>query len=121
MLQEWIPIGGPKNGKLKIISKGGDHLDANKIFGSKKNDHEILNAALRLRAENPDMRVILVSKDINLRFKARALDLEGQVYETVQVKNIDQLDKGKIELILVDPTIIAKLYEKGKLEPEELM
>lgn len=23
MLQEWIPIGGPKNGKLKVISNGG--------------------------------------------------------------------------------------------------
>jgi len=121
MLQEWIPIGGPKNGKLKVISNGGDHLDANKVFGSKKNDHEILNAALRLRAESPDVRVILVSKDINLRLKARALNLEGQDYETVQVKNIDQLYKGKTELILEDPAIIAKLYEKAKLEPEELM
>ena len=53
MLQEWIPIGGRKNGKLKVISNGGDHLDANKVFGSKKNDHEILNAALRLRARIP--------------------------------------------------------------------
>ena len=32
MLQEWIPIGGRKNGKLKVISNGGDHLDANKVF-----------------------------------------------------------------------------------------
>ena len=121
MLQEWIPIDGRKSGRLKVISNGGDHVDANKVFGSKKNDHDILNAALRLRADNPDIRVILVSKDINLRLKARALNLEAEDYETVQVKNIDQLYKGKTELILEDPSVIAKLYEQGHLNPEDLM
>ena len=53
--------------------------------------------------------------------QSQSSELGGQDYETVQVKNIDQLYKGKTELILEDPSIIAKLYEKGKLNPEELM
>ncbi len=121
MLLDWIPLNGRSHGNLKVITNGGDHIDANKMFGSKKNDHDIINAALRLKSENPTERVILVSKDINLRLKARALSLEAEDYETVQVKNIEQLYKGKTELELEDPSLIAKFYEKGKIKPKELM
>jgi PhoH-like ATPase len=121
MLQDWIPLKGRSGGRLKVISNGGDHVDANKMFGSKKNDHDILNAALRLKGENPTERVILVSKDINLRLKARALNLEAEDYETVQVKNIEQLYRGKTELNLEDPSIISKFYEHNRIKPSELM
>lgn len=121
MLLDWIPLNGRSHGNLKVITNGGDHVDANKMFGSKKNDHDIINAALRLKSESPDRPVILVSKDINLRLKARALNLDAEDYETVQVKNIDQLYKGKTELELEDPSIINKFYEKGKIRPKELM
>jgi PhoH-like ATPase len=121
LLQDWIPLNGRSHGKLKVISNGGDHLDANKVFGSKKNDHEILNAALKLKSENPDQPVILVSKDINLRLKARALNLQAEDYETVRVKNIDQLYRGKTELNLEDPAIISKFYEKNRITPKDMM
>lgn len=121
LLQDWIPLNGRSHGKLKVISNGGDHLDANKVFGSKKNDHEILNAALKLKSENPDQPVILVSKDINLRLKARALNLQAEDYETVRVKNIDQLYRGKTELNLEDPAIISKFYEKNRIKPKDVM
>jgi PhoH-like ATPase len=121
LLQDWIPLNGRSHGKLKVISNGGDHVDANKVFGSKKNDHDILNAALRLKSENPTEKVILVSKDINLRLKARALNIDAEDYETVRVKDIEKLYKGKIELTLEDPSIISKFYEKNKIRPKELM
>ena len=121
LLQDWIPLNGRSHGMLKVISNGGDHIDANKVFGSKKNDHDILNAALRLKSENVNERVILVSKDINLRLKARALNIEAEDYETVRVKDIEKLYKGKTELMLEDPAIISKFYEKNKIRPKELM
>jgi PhoH-like ATPase len=121
LLQDWIPLNGRSHGKLKVVSNGGDHVDANKVFGSKKNDHEILNAALKLKGENPNQKVILVSKDINLRLKARALNLEAEDYETVRVKDIEKLYKGKTELTLEDPSIISKFYEKNRIRPKDLM
>lgn len=121
LLQDWIPLNGRSHGKLKVISNGGDHVDANKVFGSKKNDHDIINSALRLKSEYPETKVILVSKDINLRLKARALNLEAEDYETVQVKNIDQLYTGRTELEFEDPSIISRFYEKNRLRPKELM
>lgn len=96
-------------------------MDANKVFGSKKNDPEILNAALRLKSENATKKVILVSKDINLRLKARALNIDAEDYETVRVKDIEKLYKGKTELTLEDPSTISKFYEKNKIRPKELM
>lgn len=121
MLQDWIPLNGRSHGKLKVISNGGKHPDANKVFGSHKNDHEIINAALKLKEDYPENQVILVSKDINLRLKARAMNLDAEDYETVQVKDIDHLYKGKSELELEDPSIISKFYEKGKIKPKDLM
>lgn len=121
LLQDWIPLNGRSHGRLKVISNGGNHVDANEIFGSKKNDHDILNAALKLKEENPDTPVILVSKDINLRLKAKALNLLAEDYETVRVKNIDQLYTGKTELVLEDPSLISKFYEHNRIRPKELM
>ena len=115
---DWIPLNGRSHGKLKVISNGGDHVDANKMFGSKKNDHDIINAALKLKSEYPSNKVILVSKDINLRLKARALNLDAEDYETVRVKNLDQLYKGKTELNLDDPALISKFYEHTEYLPK---
>src|SRR5690606_29822041 len=60
-----------------------------------KYDHQIINAALILMAENPDRKVVLVSKDICLRLKAKALNLPAEDYETGKVKNVDELYTGK--------------------------
>lgn len=121
MLQNWIPLNGRTHGKLKVITDGRNSQDATKVYGSDKNDHRIINTALHLKEENPNQRVILVTKDINLRLKARALNLESEDYETMQIKDIDHLYRGNTELKIEDPSVISKFYEKGKIKPEELM
>lgn len=121
MLQNWIPLNGRSHGKLRVITNGENSMDATKVYGSDKNDHRIINAALHLKEENPNQRVILVSKDINLRLKARALNLESEDYETIRIQDIEHLYKGKTSLEIEDPSVISKFYEKGKIKPEELM
>ena len=115
MLQDWIPMNGRSHGKLRVITNGKNSLDATKVYGSDKNDHRIINAALHLKEENPNQKVILVSKDINLRLKARALNLESEDYETIRIQDIEHLYKGKTTLEIEDPSVISKFYEKGKL------
>ncbi|HXO22410.1 MAG TPA: PhoH family protein [Thermoanaerobaculia bacterium] len=112
MLQEWIPLDGPARGKFRIVAEenGHGHPDAGGIFGSKKADHRILNTALSLAHTEPGRKVILVSKDINLRLKARALNLPAEDYETVKIKDVDQLYKGKSEVEIDDPALIDRLY-----------
>lgn len=122
MMREWIPLNGRSSGRIKVVTEdGGNGLDANKAFGSAKNDHRILNAALRLKETEVGRRVILVSKDINLRLKARAMDLEAEDYETVRVKDIDHLYRGRTTLELTDPTPIQELYAHGSIPADAVL
>jgi PhoH-like ATPase len=58
-------------------------------------DNSILSVALALTKEYPDIQVILVSKDINMRIKAAALELAAEDYHTDQtLEDIDLLYSG---------------------------
>lgn len=122
-LQDWIPLNGKTRGSFKVVMEAGagKELDANDVFGEKKNDHRILNAALRLKDENPNRRVILVSKDINLRLKAKSMGLPAEDYETGKIKNVQSLRKGKIEIEKIDSDLINHLYEDGTLNPRDVL
>lgn len=112
LLNEWIPLNGKRKGKIKVAHHEDIEQDASRVFGMHKNDHRILNAALSLKKEYPKRKVILVSKDINLRVKAKALNIEAEDYETGKVKDPDHLDKGFSTVELSDPTIIDNLYDQ---------
>jgi PhoH-like ATPase len=114
-LQDWIPLEGKNKGKLKVImnTHGTKEMDAEKIFDDRKNDHKILNAAIAVQAENPDKKVVLVSKDINLRLKAKSLNIPAEDYNTGKVKDIDLLYTGHTTVENVVPEKINELYEKG--------
>ena len=62
--------------------------------------------------------MILVSKDINLRLKARALNLPAEDYETVKIKDLDHLPKGKTEVEIADGGAIDRLYQDEWLPVE---
>lgn len=120
-LQQWNPINeaDKRKGLFKVIMNERGTVDADKVFGEKKNDHHILNAALKLAEENRDRQVTLVTKDINLRLKARALNLTAEDFETGMVHNIDDLYKGYSTLEVKDKTLIDTLYNEG-ITPEKL-
>ena len=113
MLDRWIQLTGTAaTGRFKVISEEDGVDDANKMFGSVKNDHHILNVALTLSRTEKNKKVILVSKDINLRVKARAMNLISEDYETGKIKDIEHLDKGIEEVAVHDTTLIDRLYEE---------
>jgi len=121
MLNDWIPLDGPARGKFRVLTEERAHIDAAEIFGAKKADHRILNAAIGLTRVEPERRVILVSKDINLRLKARALNLAAEDYETVKIKDLDHLYKGKSELEVADPEIIDRLHRDEHVPVSDLV
>ena len=64
-----------------------------------KSDNQILAVCIHLQRLNPSRQTILVSKDINMRIKARALGLEAQDYFNDKVlEDIDLLYSGVREL-----------------------
>lgn len=113
MLHEWIPLDGPAKGKFRVLTEeAGGRIDTGEIFGIRKPDHRILNAALGLAQSQPDRKVVLVSKDMNLRLKARALSLTAEDYETVKIKDPTHLPKGKDEVEVPDGSVIDRLYQE---------
>jgi PhoH-like ATPase len=123
MLHQWNPINGKGKGNFKVVmDTGGDgQVDANKVFNEDKADHRILNSALLLQKEEKGKKVILVSKDINLRLKAKALGLNAEDYTTGKIQNISSLYTGSKVVEEIDPGLINLLYDKGYCPPDDVL
>lgn len=121
-LKDWIPLNGPTKGKFKVLmDESGNGIDANKVFGERKADHNIINAALALKHETQERNIVLVSKDINLRLKAKSLGLQAEDYMTGKIKDLEGLYPGKSELNNVPKKVIDLLYQKGSCSYKELV
>lgn len=121
-LQDWIPLNGAAKGKFKVLmNESGTSVDANKIFHEKKADHNILNAALGIKEEMPHVKVILISKDINLRLKAKSLNLHTEDYSTGKIRDIEGLYTGKSIISNVSKKIIDLLHKEGGCSYKELL
>lgn len=120
LLQNWIPINGKSKGMFKVIMDERSEKDAREIFGDDKPDHKILNAAIVLKEENPERKVVLVTKDVNLRLKAKSLNIPAEDFETGKVKDVESLYSGKTLIENVDVEIIDQLYKEGVCKPSDI-
>ena len=85
-----IPIG--KNcGCIKIEPNHPFPPELADLFRDDTPDHRILATAIWVRDNYPDRFVALVTKDINLRIKAKASGMEAQDYLT------DRVDENRVE------------------------
>jgi PhoH-like ATPase len=120
-LQDWIPLNGEGRGKFKVLMESHGSIDTQAIFHENKPDHRILNAALKLKEDLKDRKVILVTKDVNLRLKAKSLDLSSEDYETGKIKNVSALYSGKSVYEDVNPELINVLYQDSRLDPSAIL
>jgi len=103
-------------GKISIRLVTDFHPQIENIFPKHGPDHQILNTAYKLAEENPTRQVILVSKDVNLRMKAKAIGLMAQDYKSDHVQDISRLYTGHRLIDYVQPDLIDSLYQ----EPYEI-
>ncbi|MCV6614062.1 MAG: PhoH family protein [Cellvibrionaceae bacterium] len=62
------------------------------------NDNRILNDIFLLQRQQPEHKVVLISKDINMRLKAKGCGIEAEDYHNDQLLNdIEQFNKGFLE------------------------
>jgi PhoH-like ATPase len=80
-------------------------------------DHRILRTALALQEHLRPRPVILVSKDTNLRMKAKALGLPAQDYTSDKVESFDKLYTGKRTVDDAPAEVIARFYTDGGTVP----
>ena len=88
--KDGLPI-GPRLGRIKVEPNhpfSGDYAD---MFKDDIQDHRILATAMWVRDHNPGTFVALVTKDVNLRLKAKAAGMAVQDYLT------DKVEEARIE------------------------
>ncbi|MBK6967362.1 MAG: PhoH family protein [Bacteroidales bacterium] len=120
MLTDWIPLVKSKGGKFKVVMNEKSTVDARQIFDDNKPDHRILNAALALSQEYPERKVVLVSKDINLRLKAKSLNIAAEDFLTGKIKDVEGLYTGISTINNLSSKIIDKLYQQGYCMPKDI-
>lgn len=98
-------------GNLRIIWMPNTDGEIKAAFLKDSPDHRILNAAVTLQKENPESLVVLVSKDLNLRMKARSLGLTAEDYEADKVAGSDEFYTGKRLIAGVDSEEIEPFFE----------
>lgn len=82
-------------------------------------DHRILHCAYVLNTAHPRRQVILVTKDVNLRMKAKGVGLMSQDYVSDMVMDLDTLYTGRSVLEDVDERLIDMLYQPPFEVPAE--
>lgn len=116
LLNTWVPIGVEGCGNITVCFQQHDaKLDAEQIFQKEKADHRILNVAMYYQEQYPEKEIVLVTKDVNLRVKAKSLGVNAEDYLTGTVKNISSLYTGKHILKNVAEDIIEELYKEKQL------
>ena len=73
-------------------------------------DNQIIATALTVKRENPESKVTLVSRDINLRVKCDSIGLATDDYQASQViESLEEIYSGYTELVVKD-SIIEDFY-----------
>ena len=72
-------------GNIRVVIGGPIDSRIREAFMQDLPDHRILNTAVNLMSEQPQRQVVLVSKDINLRMKAKSLGVIAEDYEADKV------------------------------------
>jgi len=118
MLDKWISLNGKNKGKFKVLVNINDNI--NSVFNDDINDHKILNSALTLQKKEKNKHIILVSKDINLRLKAKSLNLRAEDYLTGKIKNVHSLDFESQIISNISDISINRLNEKSLLKKNSI-
>jgi len=85
-------------GRLSILMPVSSDADNVSPLPTHLNDNKIINELCRLKREFPRQRVVLVTKDINMRLKARGCGIDSEDYQNDQlVTDIEHLNKGFLE------------------------
>ena len=97
-------------GRIFVKINGQYHTKVKEAFGENKADHRILSIAMTLADEQPNIKTILVTKDVNLRMKARSLGMLVEDYINDKVTRVDLFENAEPEYEGVDGDLIDRIY-----------
>ena len=105
-----IPL-GKGLGKLSIETGKPYSEKLKDSFPEPTPDHRILAIAEDVKIKKKSNEVILVSKDINLRMKAKSLGILAQDYKNDQITDLEKIHKDIETIDNIDDQLISKFYE----------
>jgi PhoH-like ATPase len=111
LFKEGISL-GKGLGKLTVETGKPHSKVIAESFPESTPDHRILAIAEYVNKQNSPTQVVLISKDINLRMKAKSIGILAQDYENDKVRNIEELNKDIITINNVNSSLISRLYEQ---------
>ncbi|MBO5225284.1 MAG: PhoH family protein [Parabacteroides sp.] len=103
---------GPGKGTLHVVTGDKYQEKIYQSFPERTPDHRILSCTLSVAESEKDKRVktILVTKDVNLRMKARSLGIEVEDYINDKVINVDIFERAQDTYENIDPELIDQMY-----------
>lgn len=109
---------GKDKGKLSIETGKSPSERLKASFPENTPDHRILAIAEYLHLKNgTDNPVILITKDINLRMKAKSLGIMAQDYHNDMVQNIEDIYESVKSNDVTDHSVISDMYESAEGVP----
>lgn len=110
---------GKKRGTLTITTNKEFPKDLQNTFKDDTQDHRILATAIWYKHNYGNRTVALVTKDVNLRMKAKAVGMFVQDYLTDHIKEerISQNEKRVIYVKGADPNILNQIVEQQEGVP----
>ena len=108
------------DGKIKVVVNHNWHPDVEKTFKEDCPDHRIINCAFKLHEENLDKQLVLVSKDTNMRLKARSLGLMAEDYTTDTIEDVSDIYPGNRLIENVSSAEIDMIYDADGVDFNDL-
>ena len=108
------------NNKIRIVVNHNWHPNVKTIFNEDCPDNRIINCAYKIQNDSDHHTVILVSKDTNMRLKARSLSIKAEDYTTDAVQNIEQVYNSIRLIENIDKTEIDLIYKSTNIGIEQL-
>ncbi len=110
-------------GRGRLYVDLGEQYDEEigRLFPNKKPDHRILSTVKTIADKDKKILTIFVTKDVNLRMKARALGLETQDYYTDKVQNVAAFEENVKEVLIDDGELVDRVYKKRVYVTPEML
>mgnify|MGYP001605139365 FL=1 len=103
---------GNKLGKIRVVVNQSWDKELLEVFREDIPDVRILNTALRLNKQEPNTIIVLVTKDTNLRMKAKAMRILAQDYTTDKIESVDKIYTGRRLIEDISSKSIDTLFKK---------
>ncbi|MFQ6678611.1 MAG: PhoH family protein [Fidelibacterota bacterium] len=109
---------GENQGTVRVVVNHNWHPDVEASFQEDNADNRIINCAFKLKEDHSNREVVLISKDTNMRLKARSLNLIAEDYTTDKVESIEKIYTGVRLIEDISGEAIDQLYSnQGFIDP----